>query len=94
MQSRITSALRSSARKALLPALAAAALVTGLSTSQAWDQQATSAQMDYELSQRAATNGFGSEGRYYAQAPAYEGRNEHAPYDEDRSVSRRHHDER
>jgi hypothetical protein len=60
---------RATTKKALLPAIAMAALLTGLSTAKAWDQQATGAAMDYELSQQAA----GTEGRTFARSP-YEGR--------------------
>jgi hypothetical protein len=62
--------LRATTKKALLPAIAMAALLTGLSTAKAWDQQATGAEMDYELSQQAAGNDRGS----FAQVPSYEGR--------------------
>jgi hypothetical protein len=60
---------RVTTKKAFLPAIAMAALLTGLSTAKAWDQQATGAEMDYELSQRAT----GTDGRTFAQSP-YEGR--------------------
>jgi hypothetical protein len=57
-------------KKAVLPAVAMAALLTGLTTAKAWDQQATGAEMDYELSQRAAGADYGSSNdRYFDQAP-------------------------
>jgi hypothetical protein len=94
MHSHINPGLRASTRKAFLPALAMAALIAGLSPAKAWDQQATSAQMDYELSQRAVSNGFGNGGGYYAQAPGYESRRARTPSDEGRTFARRHRDDR
>lgn len=55
-------------RWAIVPALALAALFAGLPAAQAWDQQATTAEMDNELNWRAAS-GAGFAGAY-AQAPA------------------------
>ena len=61
------SKLRRTTRWALLPAIAMTALVAGLPAAYAWDQQATEAQMDFELSQRAAHAGYAGA---HAEAPA------------------------
>ena len=65
MRDRSTS--RRPARWAILPAVALAALFAGLPAARAFDQQATTAEMDNELNWRAAS-GTGFTGAY-AQAP-------------------------
>jgi hypothetical protein len=55
-------------RWAILPAIALGALFAGLPAAQAFDQQATTAEMDNELNWRAAS-GTGFTGGY-AQVPA------------------------
>ena len=67
-QDRTHAKLRRTVRWALLPVIAMTALTAGLPAAYAWDQQATSAQMDNELNWRAA-GGTGFDGAY-AQAPA------------------------
>ena len=64
MQTKLNSGARSALTKAILPAIAMAMLLTGLTTAKAWDQQATDEQMESELSQRAA--GVGPYGYVYA----------------------------
>ncbi len=64
MQSRNT---RRSLRWAVVPAIALSALFAGLPAAQAYDQQATTAQMDNELNWRAAAS-TGLSGAY-ARAP-------------------------
>jgi hypothetical protein len=68
MQARITQ--RPLARWALLPAIAVGALLAGLPTASARDQQATGTQIDNDLSWRAAT-GTGAYGGAYG--PVYGG---------------------
>ena len=75
---RFNSSMRRLAKWASLPAIAVAGLVAS-QPAYAWDQQATSAQMDYELSQRAAAGGYGVSGAY-AQA-----------FPEGRTFAHRHH---
>jgi hypothetical protein len=58
---------RNTSRWAILPAVALAALFAGLPAAQAFDQQATTAEMDNALNWRAAS-GTGFTGAY-AQAP-------------------------
>jgi hypothetical protein len=58
---------RNTSRWAILPAVALAALFAGLPAAQAFDQQATTAEMDNELNWRAAS-GVGFTGAY-AQVP-------------------------
>jgi len=67
MQTKTNSGARSAFKKAVLPAIAMATLLAGLTAAKAWDQQATGAEMDYELSQRAA----GASPSAYDQAPLY-----------------------
>lgn len=43
-------------KKMLITAAAMTALIAGVTTAQAWDQQATGAEMDYELSQKTLGN--------------------------------------
>lgn len=69
MQDRNT---RRSLRLAIVPAIALSALFAGLPAAQAFDQQATTAEMDNELNWRAAS-GTGFSGAY-AQAPMHQGR--------------------
>ena len=69
MQDRNT---RRSLRWAIVPAVALSALFAGLPAAQAFDQQATTAEMDNELNWRAAS-GTGFSGAY-AQAPMHQGR--------------------
>jgi len=64
MQTRIESNARGAARWALLPALAAIALLASLPAARAADQQTTDEEMIYALSQQQAGTGA------YAQAPA------------------------
>jgi hypothetical protein len=69
MKSRITSTLRNTVRWALLPAIAMSAIIVALPAAKAADQQATTAEMDYDLSRRAVTEGFGNNSGAYAQTP-------------------------
>jgi len=46
--------------KALLTAATMTALIAGVTTANAWDRQATGAEMDYALSKQAAGQDFGS----------------------------------
>jgi hypothetical protein len=69
MQDRST---RRSLRWAIVPAIALSALFAGLPAAQAFDQQATTAEMDNELNWRAAS-GAGFSGAY-AQAPFHQSR--------------------
>jgi hypothetical protein len=66
------SLLRRSGRRAILPAIALAALFAGLPAAQAFDRQATTAEMDNDLNWRAAA-GTGFSGAY-APAPGEQGR--------------------
>jgi hypothetical protein len=54
MKTRIKSAVRGSVRWALLPAIAMSAMLVSLPAAKAFDQQATSAQMDDALNWQAA----------------------------------------
>jgi hypothetical protein len=69
MQDRINSTTRRSACRALLPAIAVAALLAGLPTAQAADQQATGAEMDNTINWHVA-RGSNMSGAY-AQAPVH-----------------------
>ncbi len=69
MQDRNTTATRRSLRWAIVPVIALSALFAGLPAAQAFDQQATTAEMDNDLNWRAAS-GTGFSGAY-AQAPIY-----------------------
>jgi hypothetical protein len=53
MKTRIQSAVRSTVRWALLPAIAISAMLVGLPAAQAFNQQATGAEMDDSLNWRA-----------------------------------------
>jgi hypothetical protein len=55
----------------IAPPIALSALFAALPAAQAWDQQATGAEMDNEINWRAAS-GTGFSGAY-AQAPFHEG---------------------
>jgi hypothetical protein len=69
MRTKMNAGARSSLKKGISPAIAMAALLAGLTTAKAWDQQATDDQMDYELSQRAAQGGVGPNAYAFAPAP-------------------------
>jgi hypothetical protein len=78
---RFNSSMRRLAKWSALPAVAVAGVLAA-QPAYAWDQQATSAQMDYELSQRAAAGGYGESGPY-AQA-----------FPQGRAYTHRHHTDR
>jgi hypothetical protein len=54
MNKLITTTSRKTLARSFAAVLALAAMTAGVSTARAWDQQATEAQMDNELNQRAA----------------------------------------
>jgi hypothetical protein len=62
--------------KTLMMAVALTASIAGATTAKAWDQQATGAEMDYELSRQATGNDGGAyasarvPGRVHVRTPA------------------------
>ena len=58
MEKLVNAVVRTSIKHAALPTIAMAAMLTGMTAAHAFDQQATSAQMDNAINHAAAARGF------------------------------------